>query len=70
VELGTADEEYKSMHQKPLLQIYSIDQPRQDKEKKRDQGDKKKSHSPEKWEKDREWTHTTKSNKERKFLNN
>jgi hypothetical protein len=40
VELGTADEEYESIHQKPLLQIYQTDQPKQDKGKKKDYGDK------------------------------
>jgi hypothetical protein len=70
VELGTADEEHKSMHQKPLLWIYQTDQTRQDKEKKRDQGDKKKNHASEIRGKDREWTCTTKSDKDRKFQNN
>jgi mRNA-degrading endonuclease RelE of RelBE toxin-antitoxin system len=28
VELGTADEEHDSMHQKPLLRIYQTDQPK------------------------------------------
>jgi hypothetical protein len=48
------DKEHEGMHQKPLLQIYQMDQPRQDKEKKRDQGDKKKSHGPKVRGKDRE----------------
>jgi hypothetical protein len=53
VELGTADEEHKSMHQKPLLQIYQTDQPRQDKEKK-NHNDKKKICDSETRNKDRE----------------
>jgi hypothetical protein len=70
VELGTTDEEYESMHQKPLLRIYQTDQPRQDKEKKRDHSDKKKNRGSETRGKDRERTRTTKSDKDRKFQNN
>jgi hypothetical protein len=70
MELGTTDEEHKSMHQKPLVQIYQTDQPRQDEEKKRDYNDKKKICDSQIRSKDREQTHTTKSTKERKFQNN
>jgi mRNA-degrading endonuclease RelE of RelBE toxin-antitoxin system len=54
VELGTADEEHESMHQKPLLRIYQTDQPRQDKEKKRDHNDKKRIRNSERGSKDKE----------------
>jgi hypothetical protein len=70
VELGTTDEEHESMHQKPLLWIYQNDQSKQDKEKKKEYGDKRKSYSSEARGKDREHTRTTKSDKERKFQNN
>jgi hypothetical protein len=72
VELGTADEEHESMHQKPLLRIYQTDQPKQDKEKKKDYGDKTKNQSSEVrvQEKDRECACTTRNDKERKFQNN
>jgi hypothetical protein len=70
VELGTADEEHESMHQKPLLRIYQNDQSKQDKDKKKEYGDKRKSRSSEARGKDREHTRTTKSDKERKFQNN
>jgi hypothetical protein len=70
MELGTADNEHESMHQKPLLRIYQIDQPRQDKEKKRDHSNKKKNRRSETRGKDREWTRITKIDKERKFQNN
>jgi hypothetical protein len=39
------DEEHKSMHQKPLLWIYQNDQSKQDKDKKKVYGNKRKSHS-------------------------
>jgi hypothetical protein len=70
VELGTVDEEHESMYQKPLLWIYQNDQSKQDKEKKKDYGDKRKNRSSETRGKDREHTRTTKSDKERKFQNN
>jgi hypothetical protein len=54
MELGTADEEHESMYQKPLLRIYQTNQPRQDKEKKRDHNDKKKIRNSEIRSKDRE----------------
>jgi hypothetical protein len=72
VELGTADEEHKSIYQKPILQICQTDQPKQDKDKKKDYGDKGKNCSSEARdnERDKEHTHTTKSDKERIFQNN
>jgi hypothetical protein len=65
------EEEYESMHQKPLLRIYQTDQPKQDKDKTKDYGDKRKNHSSEARvnELDKEHTHTTKSDKERTFQN-
>jgi hypothetical protein len=54
VELGTTDEEYESMHQKPLLRIYQTDQPKQDKDKKKDYGDKRKNHRSEARGKDKD----------------
>jgi hypothetical protein len=72
VELGTVDEEYESMHQKHLLRIYQTNQPKQDKDKKKNYGDKRKNCSSEARgnEKDKERTRTNKSDKERKFQNN
>jgi DNA polymerase sigma len=60
------------MHQKPLLRIYQTDQPKQDKEKKKDHGDKLRNGSSQTRgkDKDRECTRTTRSDKERKFQNN
>jgi hypothetical protein len=70
VELGMVDEEHESMHQKPLLRIYQNNQSKQDKENKKEYGDKRKRCSSKVRGKDRERTRTTKSDKERKFQNN
>jgi hypothetical protein len=72
VALGTADEEHKSMYQKPLHQIYQTNEPKKYKDKKKDNGNKRKNHRTEARgsNKAKEHTRTTKSDKERKFQNN
>jgi hypothetical protein len=70
VELGTVDKEHESMHQKPLLWIYQTDEPKQDKQKKKDYGNKWKNCSSKARGKGGEHTYITKSKKERKFQNN
>lgn len=72
VELGTADEKHESMQQKPLLYIYQANQPRYDKDKRKDFGDKRKNCSSKSRNKktDMDHTCTTKSDKVRALQNN
>jgi predicted ATP-binding protein involved in virulence len=69
IKLATAKEQHKNMHEKPLLSMYQASsEPKQEKEKRKRDDDKKSNRSDKCGKK--ESTHTTSTNKEKKFQNN
>jgi hydroxymethylpyrimidine pyrophosphatase-like HAD family hydrolase len=69
IKLATTKEQHKNMHEKPLLNMnQTSSKPKQEKEKRRQEEEKKPNRSDKRGKK--ESTHTTRSDKEKKFQNN
>jgi hypothetical protein len=69
IKLATAKEQYRNMHEKPLLNMYQASsEPKQEKEKRKREEEKKPNRSDKRGKK--EATHTPRSDKEKKFQNN
>jgi hypothetical protein len=71
IKLTTAKEEYRNMHEKPLLNMYQASsEPKQEREKRKRDEDKKPNRGSDKRGKKEESTHTPKNDREKKFQNN
>jgi hypothetical protein len=71
IKLTTAKEEYRNMYEKPLLNIYQASsEPKQVREKRKRDEEKKSNSRLDNRGKRRELTHTPRSNWEKKFQNN
>jgi predicted ATP-binding protein involved in virulence len=70
IRLATTKEEYRNMHEKPLLSIYQApSEPKQEREKRKRDEEKKPNHGSDKGGK-KESTHTPRNDREKKFQNN
>jgi hypothetical protein len=71
IKLATAKEEHRNMHEKPLLNMYQASsEPKQEKEKRKRDEEKKPNRGSDNHGKRRESTHTPRSDQEKKFQNN
>jgi predicted ATP-binding protein involved in virulence len=71
IKLATAKEQHKNMHEKPLLNMYQASsEPKQEREKRKRDKERKPTHGSDKRGKKGESTHIPKSNREKKFQNN
>jgi hypothetical protein len=71
IKLATAKEEYKNMHEKPLLNMYQASsEPKQMREKRKRDEEKRSNRGADNKGKKTEPTHTPRSDREKKFQNN
>jgi predicted ATP-binding protein involved in virulence len=71
IKLATAKEEHRNMHEKPLLNMYQTSsEPKQEREKRKQDEEKKSNHRSDKRGKKGESTRIPKSDQENKFQNN
>jgi hypothetical protein len=71
IKLATMKEEHRNMHEKPLLNMYQASsKPKQEREKRKWDEEKKLHHRSDNCGKRRELTHTPRSDREKKFQNN
>jgi hypothetical protein len=71
IKLATAKEEHRNMHKKPLLNMYQASsEPKQEREKRKQDEEKKPNRGSDNRGKRRELTHTPRNDREKKFQNN
>jgi predicted ATP-binding protein involved in virulence len=71
IKLATTKEEHRNMHEKPLLNMYQASsEPKQEREKRKCDKEKKPNRGSDNHGKRREPTHIPRSDQEKKFQNN